>query len=217
MLSRKTGNELRLARHRSVRQEGPLAGFTLVEILIVISIIAILMSMVVGALSIARSKANEASARTMVQNLSSALDKFYEDESYYPGSKVDPDINAFPQLFEALLGERKSKGGKGGRSAPYLEVKEDQIVVIEDDTNPDNIVYRKASPDERWDPDVEKFIRGPFGDVIWYRVNKNRERENYMHRPRKFDLWDLGPDRKNHTIPGSEPEGEEENDDIGNW
>lgn len=189
-------------------------GFTLVEVLIVVSIIAVLMSLILGGLSMARDRANQVQAANIVMNLSSALDKFYEDEGYYPGAKLEPDENGMPELYEALLGTPKSEGGKAGRSAPYLEIKEDQIVILEDE---ESGIYAKATFDDREDPNVPKYILDPYGSPIWYRVNKGRPREAYMHRVRKFDIWSLGVNRENETIPGTEDIPEEERDDIGNW
>ncbi len=188
-------------------------GFTLVEILIVVSIIAVLMSLVLGALSMAQNNAKKAQAANMVNLLSNALEKFYEDEGYYPGAKMEPDENAFPLLYEALLGDPSEEGSKAGRGAPYLEVKENDVFWLPDEETED---YEKAGFDELNDPEIDKFILDPFGNPIWYRVNKGREKAEYMHRTRKFDIWSLGENKKNETIPGAEYD-EEEEDDIGNW
>jgi prepilin-type N-terminal cleavage/methylation domain-containing protein len=192
-------------------------GFTLIEILIVISIVAILMSMVAGGVLLARKQATKTIAQNQIEQIGAALDRFNEDEGYFPGAEFkDPEDNAFPAVFEALMGEAKPKG-KGGRSAPYLDkIKEDDIRVMDVDA-PGG--HRAANSDERWDPDVKKYIQDPFGQLIWYRLNKGRKRESWMHNPLKFDLWSTGPDKENQTLLGEEPEeGEEKKpDDIGNW
>jgi hypothetical protein len=168
------------------------------------------MALVVAGIQVARVKANEAVASNMVGVISSGLDNFYQDHSYYPGAQVDPDQNAFPELFEALLGEKPPKG-KAGKSAPYVDVKEKDVVV----EDPLDGSWREPTFDERYDPSVPKYIRDPWGNPYWYRVNKSKPRAPWMKRPEKCDIWSMGNDKTNSTIPGAEPL--EDEDDLGNW
>ncbi|MBI4583643.1 MAG: prepilin-type N-terminal cleavage/methylation domain-containing protein [Planctomycetes bacterium] len=188
-------------------------GFTLVEILIVISIIAILMTMIAGGVIYAKRRAEENTAQTQVNNFSAALDSFYSDEGYYPGSEVkDLEINALPRLFDALYSPPKSKGGKGGRSSPYVEIKEKDILVKDPDMGEE--AYRMATLEEINDPDVDKYVKDPWGMPLWYRENKSKKKEgtvHIMHRPNKADLWSTGRDKINQTLDG------DNGDDIGNW
>ncbi len=188
-------------------------GFTLVEILIVISIIAILMTMIAGGVIYAKRQAEKNTSQTVVNNLSAALDNFYSDEGYYPGSEVkDLEVNAFPRLFDALYSPPKAKGGKGGRSAPYGEYKEKEILVKDPEMGEDE--YRQATLEEINDPDVDKYYKDPWGRPLWYRENKSKAaKESTMHRPNKADIWSTGPDKKNDTLDGKKGVV----DDIGNW
>jgi prepilin-type N-terminal cleavage/methylation domain-containing protein len=184
-------------------------GFTLVEILIVISIIALLASMILAGVSYARRRAYEALAKTLVTNLSSAMETYYRDSGEYPGnnrSRFREGDNAFPALFEALFGQRPPRG-KGGPSSPYMELKESDVVVWDNDEEK----YRPAEPDEIRDPKMEKWITDPWGIPLVYRENKSRTPKRYMHNAQKADIYSTGPDRTDQTIE------EEKGDDIGNW
>ena len=180
-------------------------GFTLIEILIVISIIAIVASMVLAGVSMAKKQAHSALTKSTIQNLATALQTYYRDTGKYPGKEIADDENAMPALYEALFGDKPPKGG-GGPSAPYMELKEDQVAV-EDDSESG---YRKAERDELNDPKVKKYIIDGFGYPMIYRETQSRARKKFMHM-KTYDLYSKGPDHIDQTIEG------EEGDDIGNW
>ncbi len=60
------------------------AGFTLIEILLVIAIIGILASIILVGLNGARSKARDATRLTDLQTIASALEFYYDDTGHYP-------------------------------------------------------------------------------------------------------------------------------------
>ena len=110
-------------------------GFTLVEVLIVISIIAILASMSFAGIRVVQEKTRQAQTRTEVSQFTQAIDRYQTDEKIYPGierEKLTSDDNQFPVLYNRLLGDPKPRG-PGGRSAPYLKLSNDRIVVEDDD------------------------------------------------------------------------------------
>ena len=192
-------------RSSAVRTSG---GFTLIEILIVISIIALLASFVLVAVGKAREATNEGMASTEISTLGQALATYVADESEYPGMELapDPDRNDFPLLYDALFGERKPRG-KGGRNAPYAEFKEDKVMVADPETEG----YRKATTSERRDPKVKKYLVDPWGNPYVYRCNKNvAKKEDWMHKD--ADIYSLGPNGEDDTV--NEVEG---SDDLGNW
>jgi prepilin-type N-terminal cleavage/methylation domain-containing protein len=66
------------------------AGFTLIELLIVIAIIGILSSVIVVSLSDARVKAQDAKKLLLVNQLSRALELYYDDNNHYPPYRAYP-------------------------------------------------------------------------------------------------------------------------------
>jgi prepilin-type N-terminal cleavage/methylation domain-containing protein len=204
---------MRVCRLRQRCDAGRLAGgngegFTLVEILIVISIIALLSSLVLVAVTRGRTGAATAIATTQVSSISSALERYYEEEGLFPAMslKPDPTRNDFPQLYNALLGEPKPRG-PGGRSAPYVKVKEDQVAVWSDERQ----TYVQATRDDVDDVKVEKYILDPWGNPYVYRCNKGKKRETWM-KNRDADVYSTGPNNEDDTVTESE-----KSDDIGNW
>ena len=183
-------------------------GFTLIEILIVISIISILASLVLVALGRGRDEVNKALAHTDVATLSQALAAYVADEAEYPGQDLqpDPDRNDFPLLYEALFGERRPRG-KGGRNAPYADFKENRIAVYDPGTD----TYRKPTRKEFRDPDVKKYVLDPWNNPFIYRCNRSSpRREPWMHKD--ADIYSLGPNEEDDTVDLLEA-----GDDIGNW
>jgi len=185
------------------------AGFTLIEILIVISIIAILSSLILVAINNARKGAAEAIAKTEVSGLSQALDRYVEEESDLPamGKKIDSETNHFPDLYNALFGERRPNG-PGGRSAPYSKIEEKKIAVWDEDQE----AYVDATQPQIRNPKVPKYLRDPWGNPYVYRSNKGRKLEQFMHNQYGADIYSLGPNGHDDTA-----EMNENGDDIGNW
>lgn len=184
-------------------------GFTLVELLIVIAIIGILATLALKAISAVRESTDAAITTTEISSLKNAVEAYNQDEGEYPGQrkKTSGDENQFPTLFNALFGERKPKG-PGGRNAPYMELKQDKVVVYDEDIDD----YRVAKSREIYDPKIEKYMLDAWGNPLVYRVNKGKPYEDYMRNRYGVDIYSTGPDGMDQTA-----EGEDENDDIGNW
>ena len=188
------------------------SGFTLIEILIVISIIALLGSLILVGVNAALKSASEATCQMEITALNGALQQYVQDESEYPGGdeeEFDEDTNHFPLLYKALFGRRRP-AGPGGRSAPYTKLEESKIRVY----NPDTELYELPSRRELRDDDVEKFLIDPWDNPYIYRANKGRSEEDYMHNLQDADIYSLGPNENDDTVEGTEGE---ENDDLGNW
>ena len=186
-------------------------GFTLVELLIVIAVIGILAGLALKAVGVVRENTDAALTSTLVSQLQTAIESYYQDEGLYPGQgqkSVDEETNQFPLVYLALFDD-PAPNGKGGRNAPYLQLKEDSVVVYDEDSGQ----YRKAKRSERNDPDVDKFIIDAIGGPLVYRCNKGRRRKDYMHNTSSFDIYSVGLDEQDQTKLGLD----EENDDLGNW
>lgn len=183
-------------------------GFTLVEILIVISIIAIIASIVLGGVIVVRKKANEAMANSYVSSLHGALKQYVQDTNKYPGREYPDGENAFPALFEALFGKKESEGGKGGPSAPYIEIKTKDVAVWDETEEK----YRQATIEDMEDPSLKKYVMDPWDKPYVYHENASRPRQDYM-RNAKADIYSVGADGIDQTIDGIK----EGTDDIGSW
>jgi len=204
-----TGSTLAFRSNHKLPADPARAGFTLIEILTVISIIALLSSMILVAIQKARVGANDAVASTEIGTLVQALEQYVQDESEYPGAskKISAETNHFPDLFNALFGERKPNG-PGGRNAPYMTMKEEKLVVYNDETE----AYERATKEQIDNFRIPKYVADPWGNPYVYRANKGRKKEDFMRNPYGADIYSLGPNGIDDTA-----EGNDESDDIGNW
>jgi len=195
------------------------AGFTLIELMIVVAIIGVLATLVTKMIQQAQAKAAEAGAATAVSTISSALEEYNRDEGVYPAwnLKVDDseleDFNAFPLLYESIAGERPPNG-KGVKNSPNVDLDMELIVIVDDEFDEE---YKRPGREDLFDPEVEKFYFDPWSEVYRYRENRSKRRkEDWMIKRSGFDLWSIGPDGENSACFGIPEEGEDY-DDIGNW
>lgn len=205
-------------------------GFTLIELMIVIAIIAVLAGLVTKGIGLAQAKAAEAQAINDINTvLFPALQAYKFEMGAYPGWDKSPvedeveEFNSFPDVYESLCG-RKPPEGRGGRNSPYVELKLEKVVVEDEDgdleaVNTENDIvgiYRKADTEEKRDDSTEKFYLDPWGFPYVYRENgSKRRKDDWMIKEASFDLWSIGPDGVNTACYG--PDNDEESDDIGNW
>ncbi len=202
-----------------IRNSSSRAGFTLIELMIVVAIIGVLSTLVTKMIQMAQARSFEANAASDISTLTSAIESYARDEGIYPGwdkklGAEDLDtFNCFPILFENLQGERPPDG-KAGKNTPYSNMSSDRLVVVDEDYEGE---YKRANRDELFDQYVDKYYLDPWSEPYFYRENKSkRNKEDWMLKRRGFDLWSVGPDGVNDACFGY-PEEDEEYDDIGNW
>ena len=94
-------------------------GFTLIEILVVISIISLLSSISVGAILIAKEKARRAVAATFIAGLNSALEHYCEDTGRYPGAEVKDGENGSDDHEHTLRCRVDPPTAEAGPHLPY--------------------------------------------------------------------------------------------------
>lgn len=96
-----------LSRPRGGRQASPEAGFTLVEILVVITIIGLIMALVGPRVLNYLSESKAKAAKIQIESFASALDLYYLD------------LGRFPNTNEGLVALTQS-GNVAGWNGPYL-------------------------------------------------------------------------------------------------
>ena len=114
-----------------MRSRGSRKGFTLIEILIVITIIAVVASLILAGLTVARKTTYKAITKTTISNLDNALKQYVRDTGKYPGREYPDHENGFPALFEALFGRKPPKVSGEYRRKQELDIVEGKSVRID--------------------------------------------------------------------------------------
>jgi len=78
------------------------AGFTLIELVIVIVVLGILMSMAVPALSGVKNKADTVVAKADLHNIMQSLEMYYLDEGEYPAQSTKADLTTIASDLDDL-------------------------------------------------------------------------------------------------------------------
>jgi general secretion pathway protein G len=170
-------------------------GFTLVELLIVVAIIAVLASLVVVAVGRAPVEARIAVAKTQMNKIAAALELYSGDVGFYPPGDAANDTGII-NVVEALSGKPRWEGGGGGPNLIW-EFKEKELVQSKFDTS-------------------RKVLVDPWGKPWHYTraTNDAGVRKPKVHNQSSYDLYSNGPD-------GIDNEGENDKragkDDINNW
>jgi len=98
------------------RRPGPTRGFTLVELLTVVAIIAILMSLVVGAFTSVRARYQRDATLEVFRAIEAALQQYYSDWGMYPWPN---DATAECEIDDPSKPSRKIKIMGISRSRPF--------------------------------------------------------------------------------------------------
>lgn len=112
------------------------SGFTLVELLVVISIIGILTMVTVGSFSESQKKSRDAARKANLKSLSDALNLFYADNGSFPDG--GSGVNSIPTL---IGNEREFSANYGvGKTVVYMKK-----VPKENSSSVKQIVYHVSS------------------------------------------------------------------------
>ncbi len=211
-------------------------GFTLVELLVVLSIIAVLAGLIFPTLLGAKKRALVAETQTIVNTLRDALSAFEGHYGTYPPSdfaalkklkapggggdwgKLRPPGNDTNEGAECLFACLSAKTG----GTDPIEVKDDQVLNNDKDSFGTGGAPNWERGDEAWEmvdswgnPIVYFNWQGygqrqryttVDGRVIEVSARKSEKFKGAWVNPRGYQIWSLGPDGENGT-----------DDDIGNW
>lgn len=168
-------------------------GFTLMELLVVVTIIVILAGITLGGMSLVQQKTARDKAKVQIKLLESAIEDYQSDNKSYPSSPEPGGENGSEILFEELynkgfqakekiyLGELDPDGnaeGKGGQG--WIRKSANSAQIIDPWGNP--YYYRDGSSESSINPD--------------------------------FDLWSAGKDGRTNA---ADPKHQDCQDDIRNW
>jgi len=172
------------------------AGFTLVELLIVIAIIGVLAGLVMAAVTRANAKAKEAVAKTMIDNIRTAMTNYHEDVGYYPSGGAENDEGII-NLVLALYDPSEAEGGKGGPNSPYYDFKESDLEPSKSSSGSKVLIDPWGSP---W-----RYVRArdAAGNI-----------KDGVHSRHSYDLWSIGP---NKIDDHGEKDIKNDKDDIASW
>lgn len=92
-------------------------GFTLIEMLVVVVVIAILAGVLLPAMSVIRKKRSQTSTYKQLNNLGNAISRYMDNEGMLPVDDNDPDLDFRSKPLKFLMLEPRTAGKE-----PYFEL-----------------------------------------------------------------------------------------------
>ena len=188
-------------------------GFTLVEMLAVITIIVILAGLVVGGMGFVNERQAREKAKTQIGMLETALEEFKLDHGSYPattnsstGTKGNSSIDVF-DMSEPSPRRASLYFVLFGKGEEALEGTRDDFPIYLEALNNEN-------NKQGWTVSGSTNILDPWGKPYRYRTAVDpRGRPNRFTQNPDFDLWSSGKDGKT----SSDPKNPVNKDDIKNF
>lgn len=144
--------------------------FTLIELMVVITIIGILIAILLPVIGAVFTSGEKAQARTEVMGLEAAVRKFYDDYNKFPPGTDEPGQEATKSLVDILSGADDTASK---------------------DANPRQKMYMEYKPSSL---SGGKFV-DPWGKAYWVSTDKNLDGANGTGAVRRRVLvWSGGPD-----------------------
>jgi len=192
--------------------------FTLVEILVVISIIMVLAAMTIGGLGFVRRKAAEGRTDVLLGSISQALEQYRADNGFFP--EGDGGEDSTEQVYIALYGDGELEYDQTTQKVNIISPADGTVdpgaQVYLDILNPEN---KKVSLNV--DPDYN--IVDAWREPIHYRhsISATAVHDKMMNPSSDFDLWSLGADGEGGPKGDSASTGADKEkaraDDLKNW
>lgn len=168
----------------------PSNGFTLVELMVVIAIMAILATIGVTSFAFVQERQNKEKARVQIALLSNAIEEYKRDMGEYPGTDdTAVDGNVSKELYMALFYEGYEFSEDPNRPDPG-NLKATKIYLPELDPRTSKVGWVEPTKDPNPGDDLE--ILDPWGATYRYRKGTNAENPD-------FDLWSMGKDGESDT------------------
>lgn len=111
-------------------------GFTLVEMLVVIAIIALLMALIVVLIKGSIARAKNAKAKTLVEMLNQACQSYYTDFGIYPPNGATSLHGTLGAPRTLTLQYQAGGPGMTTMKPPYIEFRKDQLPLGAGNTSP---------------------------------------------------------------------------------
>ena len=176
-------------------------GFTLMELLIVMTIIASLVGITAAAAGMMQKKARRLKADAQVESISLGLEKYKLEYSEYPAVKgqqkaefdgLNYTVAGARMLYQALSGDGTSaiKGLSGRPSNGKLNESRDGEVFLAS-ADPANTAAGMVA---QIGDSSNYFLQDPFEKPYQYKSKGDTTREADLHNPETFDLWSFGYD-----------------------
>jgi prepilin-type N-terminal cleavage/methylation domain-containing protein len=192
-------------------------GFTLIEMLTVMLIIAILASLVLGVNAMVQTKAARSRAEGEIKTLSLGIENYKVDNGTVPRNadtdSLDPRVDGNPATGGGALKYQKASlflyqelsGDKEPAGSPDFKPENENKVYLPEFFKP-NVLG--ATKDANGKITVVKYIQDPFGQSYGYSTKGAKAEEEYLTELRKsptasrpttaegynptFDLWSTG-------------------------
>lgn len=186
-------------------------GFTLVELMIVISIITLLTTMVTVGLLKAKGSAKIQTSRALIANIQAGIENYFGAYGDYPPTSLEDSglsVNGVNNGIESVVAclNTQSKGGPfllGILESKYRDLDGDLFREIIDEWNNPIVYFHSRDYDNPGKGSNYSFRRS--GASIAPQINPDTFA---YYNPYTFQIWSAGPDEKNNNGLG---------DDVCNW
>lgn len=159
-------------------------GFTLIEMLVVITIIMIIAGLVVGSMGFVQDKQARETAKAQIALLSKAIEEYKMDMGVYPGTNPNTPADGLvsEELYNALFHEGWNfVENNAGTAATAKKI---YLAQLDPRENKQGWVDKVAASAT---PAANQKIRDPWGNEYRYRRGSNAQNPD-------FDLWSSGKD-----------------------
>ena len=178
------------------------AAFTLIELMVVITIIVILAGLVVGGMEYANQRSASEKAKTQIALLSKGIEEYKLDMGGYPGTDDNTAVagDVSEQLYETLFYEgydydKQSFPAVWEKTVNGVKIPK-TIKIYLSELNPLSTKQGWVTTTTSGAPAASLKILDPWGNNYRYRKGTNAQNPD-------FDLWSMGKDGKTNTATPS--------------